>query len=111
MAAIDKIWCDSKRDFLEFYNWCDKFKDLCYKETQKNILDYFYVTPENYDTAYSRYTDGVPITNFPFAIDKWLAKHCPVRWVRDNYDYIGEGCKRKEIALYIDRGTMEFIPK
>lgn len=103
MAAIDKIYCHSKRDFLEFYEWCDKFKDLCRKETQKEIMDYFYVTPETYDTTYDRYTNGVPIANFPMTIDKWLAKHCPVRWVRDNYPYISEGCKINEVKLYLDR--------
>lgn len=104
MAAIDKIYCYSRRDFMEFYGWCDKFKDLCRKETQKEIMDYFYVTPQTYDTAYDRYTNGVAITNFPMVIDRWLAKHCPIRWIRENYSYIGEGCKQSEIELYIDKG-------
>lgn len=103
MAAIDKIYCYSRRDFMEFYGWCDKFKDMCHKETQKEIMGYFYVTPKTYDTAYDRYTNGVPITDFPLAIDRWLAKHCPVRWIRDSYPYIGEGCKINEIELYLDR--------
>lgn len=99
MAAIDKIYCYSKRDFLEFYNWCNKFKDLCYKETQKNILNYFYTTPETYDTDYNIYTNGVPITNFPLTIDKWLDKHCPIQWVRNTYLH-----NTLKTELYLDRG-------
>lgn len=103
MAASDRIYCHSKRDFLEFYRWCEKFRELCRKETQKDIMSYFYVTPETYDTAFDCYTDGVPITNFPTAIDKWLARHCPVRWVRDAYPYIGNGCTPLETLLYLDK--------
>lgn len=103
MAAIDKIYAYTKKEFLEFYTWCDKFKDLCRKETQKDIMEYFYVTPDSYDTGFSKYSDGVPITNFPTVIDKWLAKHCPVSWVRERYPYIGKGCDKNKIELYIDK--------
>lgn len=103
MAAADKIRANTKREFLEFYNWCEKFQEVCLKETQKNILDYFYVTPETYDTAFSCYSNGVPVANFPAAINKWLAKHCPIVWVRERYDYISSQCKTKDILLYIDK--------
>lgn len=103
MAGIDKIHCHSKRDFLEFYEWCDKFKDLCLKETQLDIMSYFYDFTKTCDANLTWWSFGLPITNFPIAIDKWLAKHCPIKWVRDNYEYIGRGCKRKEIELYLDK--------
>lgn len=101
MAAIDKIFARTKEEFLEFYTWCDRFKGLCRKETGKDIMGYFYVTPESYDEKSRRYSDGmVPITNFPNSIDKWLAKHCSVRWVRERYDYIGNGCIAKDLSLF-----------
>lgn len=102
MAAIDKIFSHTKEEFLEFYNWCNKFRKLCYKETGEDIIGYFYITPDSYDDKSSRYSDNmVPITNFPTIIDKWLAKHCPVSWVRERYPYIGEGCDKNKIELYI----------
>lgn len=104
MAAIDKIFARTKEEFLEFYTWCDKFRKICRKETGKDIMGYFYVTPDSYDERSRRYSDGlVPITNFPTVIDKWLAKHCPVSWVRERYPYIGEGCKENEIKMFIDK--------
>lgn len=102
MASIDKLYAYSKKDFLEFYNWCNKFKDLCRKEIQQELMDYFYTTPETFDTDFYSYTRGVPICNFPIIIDKWLAKHCPIKWVRE--DYLEGICKEKDLLLYIDKG-------
>lgn len=104
MAAIDKIYCYSKRDFLEFYNWCVKADYLCQKETQTSLLDNFYVTPEIYDTYYSNYASGVPITNFRHCQDMFLLYHCPIRWVRDymlERQYKNFKLKTKKIQLYV----------
>ena len=42
MAAIDKLYCYSKKDFIIFYQWCIKFDHMCQKETQKSIMDFLY---------------------------------------------------------------------
>lgn len=107
MAGIAKIYCSSKKNFVEFYNWCKKFDFLCKKETQLSLLDYFYVTPEEYDTAYSSYAFGVPITCFRESTDMWLLKHCPIEWVRNyilNVQYVSVKIKPKDINLYLDYG-------
>lgn len=105
MAIIDKLYCESKKDFTEFYKWCVTFDDMCQKDVQKSMLDFFYTNPEHYDKAYSCYTSGVPVANFPVCIDVWLIRHCPLRWVRErlNEQYRSLKIKKKYIALYIDR--------
>lgn len=107
MAVIDRIYCTSKKEFIEFYRWCEKLSEVYKKETQKEILSYFYTSPETYDKDYSSYVYGVPITCFSESLDKWLMKHCPIIWVRDNIDKQYGGrypVKPKEIALYLDYG-------
>lgn len=107
MASIDRIYCTSKRNFIEFYRWCEKFSEICKKETQKDLLKYFYTSPETFNTDFTNYAFGVPITCFPESLDKWLMKHCPIIWIRDsiNKQYGGQyPIKKKEIALYIDYG-------
>lgn len=107
MACIDKIYCYSKNDFIEFYNWCMKFNDICLKETQLSLLDNFYTTPETYDTDFDKYTNGVPITDFNKTQDKWLLYHCPIRWIRDyllSVQYPNMKLKKEKINLFLDRG-------
>lgn len=81
MAGIDKIYCDNRRDFKEFYDWCSMMLELCRKDTALNIMDYFYSTPDEWDDKIHPF--GVPITIFPERIDMWLWKHCPVSFVRE----------------------------
>lgn len=103
MAGIDKLYCYTKKDFLEFYHWCEKCDYLCKRDTQLSLLDYFYTTPEMYDTAYSCYTRGVPIANFRESMDMWILYHCPIRWVREymlNIQYPSLKLKTKRIMLY-----------
>lgn len=103
MAAIDKIYCNSKNDFLEFYNWCEKVNNICKKETQLSLLDYFYITPNDYIKYYDKNTKCIPITNFRESLDMWLLYHCPIKWVR-NYimenQYPDIKLNNKKIMLY-----------
>ena len=113
MAAIDKISVNSYREFCEFYNWCVKFNDMCLKEINCSLLDYFYITPyepnEDYDYEYNgvSFPIGLTIANFPEAIDKWLYKHCSVSFVRkrlkEQYRDGIKGVRERDIKLYIDR--------
>jgi len=106
MAYIDKIYVESHKEFFLFYDWCIKFQDLCKCETQLNILDYFYFTPDDVREGY--YNGGLPISNFSETINKWLYLHCPIEFVRnrllEQYGRTFENIKEKNIKLYIDRG-------
>ena len=109
MAGIDRIYVTSYKDFCKFYDWCDKFKDFCYKETQLNILDYFYYNKEEFLEYFGNgsYVFGKPATNFSHSIDMWLIKHCPINWVRDrllNIQYKSLRVSKNDIDLYLDYG-------
>lgn len=32
MAVIDRIYCTSKKEFIEFCRWCEKLSEVCKKE-------------------------------------------------------------------------------
>lgn len=106
MSGIDKIYCHSKRDFDEFYDWCTKFDFLAKKQLQCSLLDYFYVDKDDYNTYFDgKDIFGVPITCFRQSQDTWLMKHCPVKWVRQYITHQYGGyfpLKKKDIELYID---------
>lgn len=103
MAAIDRIYCSSRKDFVEFYEWCEMFEEECYKETQKYITDYFYITPQQWNKKDKNVYDRA-ITNTPFSIDKWLWKHCPIKFVRDRLVEWGYSCRiSKDHMFYIEK--------
>lgn len=101
MAAIDRIYCSSRKDFIEFYEWCEMFEEECYKDTQKYLTDYFYITPQQWDEK-DKNVWGRAITNTPFSIDMWLWKHCPIRFVRERLSEWGYSCRiSKKQMFYI----------
>lgn len=104
MAEIDRIYCSSRKDFIEFYEWCEMFEEECYKDTQKYITDYFYITPHRWDEK-DKNVWGMAITNTPFSIDMWLWKHCPVKFVRERLnEWGGYSCKiSKKQLFYIEK--------
>lgn len=102
MASIDKIYCDSRKDFVQFYEWCEMFEEECYKETGELLTDYFYLTPLEWPEQ-DKYRRDVPVTNTPFNIDKWLNLHCPIKFVRDRLLEWGYKPSRKQL-LYIEKG-------
>lgn len=79
MAAIDKIY-GSTQEYDEFYAWIE--------ENNPKLLYHFYQRDGYLDN------ESRPITNFPTWADKWLMKHCPIKFVKDriaeqyNLDYI-----------------------
>lgn len=104
MACIDKLYCYSKKEFVEFYNWCVKYDYLCQKHTQTSLLDYFYTTPITFDTDFEYYTSSIPVACFRSTQDMWLLYHCPIKWVRCyllTYQYPNIHLKIKKIELYI----------
>lgn len=78
MAAIDKIYCDSKERFLEFYKWCEQHQKECYRETGIKLTTYFYVTPDKFDNNTPK---AIPITNFPVKADQWILENCKIEWI------------------------------
>ncbi|MDR2005330.1 MAG: hypothetical protein LBQ74_20090 [Prevotella sp.] len=82
MAYIDKIYCYSRKEFEPFWDWCNKFRKECQQDTGRDILDYFYCTPDEIDKK-GYYPYGFAITNFSEKIDMWLYRHCPVQFIRD----------------------------
>lgn len=103
MAAIDKIYCSYRKDFVEFYEWCEMFEEERYKDTQKYLTDYFYITPQQWDGKDKNVRER-PITNTPFVIDKWLWMHCPIRFIRDRlveWGYSDRPSKRQ--LFYIEK--------
>lgn len=106
MAYIDKIYCYSRKEFRQFWDWCIKFQKECLRDTGKNLLDHFYYTPDEVDKD-GYYPYGFPITNFPEKIDMWLYKHCPVNFVRERlreqYPDIDRQIKVRHIMLYLDK--------
>lgn len=103
MAAIDRIYCNSRKDFVEFYEWCEMFEEECYKDTQLNLTDYFYITPWQWDEKDKNVRER-PITNTSFTIDMWLWKHCPLKFVREKLNEWGYSCKiSKKQLFYIEK--------
>ena len=110
MAGIDKIYCESYKQYIEFYDWCKMFQKECFKDTQYDILEGFYYTPEEFADYFSKdgyHILGVPMTNFCESINMWLIKHCPIDWIRDrvlNEQYRSLNIKNKDIELYLNKG-------
>lgn len=103
MAAIDKIYCSTRKDFIEFYEWCEMFEEECYKDTQQYLTHYFYITPQQWDEKDKNVRER-PITNTPFSIDMWLWKHCPIKFVRERLNEWGYSCKiSKKQMFYIEK--------
>lgn len=104
MAGIDKIYATSYKQYKEFHDWCIIFQSLCYRETNLDLLQYFYYTEQeviDYIGIKGHIPYGFPITNFPCSVDKWLLKRCPIKWIREYMIYIQhiKEPKLKEIEL------------
>ena len=67
MAGIDKIY-GSQAQYNELEEWL--------KANRPSALVHLYDK-----NAYSPIDR--PISNFPTSVDKWLLKHCPLRWVEE----------------------------
>lgn len=107
MAALDKLYLKSKKEILEFYLWCEMFDDLCVKETQKSIMDYWYLRIHHIVSLPNFIPHGTPVINTPFCIDKWLWKHCPLPFIREEMiSWWGYGKNKeshKKFCFYLTR--------
>ena len=106
MSSVDRMYVKSRKEFVELYDWCVKFKDLCKREIQIDILDCFYFTPDDeYDVDC---TIESAVAYFTETIDKWLYLHCPIEFVRnrllEQYGRTFENIRKKHIKLYINKG-------
>ena len=101
MAGIDKIYLKTRREFIQFYEWCEMFDDFCIKETNDSIIDCFYYRPHMIEDNQTEYI----ATNTSCKIDEWLWKHCPLPFIRDymkkmwGYEYKN----KSKWLFYIDR--------
>lgn len=93
MAGIDKIY-GTQFQYNEFKKWLKEnqkpikcrtgstTKKFLFFIIEKDI--YEYILPTNCLYGRNGYNkEDRPISNFPEAIDKWLLKKCPIKWVTD----------------------------
>lgn len=102
MAAIDNIYLKTKKEFTEFYEWCETFDEECMKELNLSILDYFCYHPYEVKEGEVEY---IATIGTPFSVDKWLWLHCPLSFIR-NYmsEYWGYSNRnKKKWMFYIDK--------
>ena len=102
MAAGDKLYFSNVKEIITFYKWCEMFDDMCVKETQKSILDYWY--PIDHIINYKNLPNKYPTVNLPFCLRNWLWRHCPLQFVRNEMVYWWDFDKpHKNTLFYIDR--------
>ena len=90
MAGIDKIY-GTREQYVEFKTWLEDnpVKIKCYEgfswEGDKKTKFYEYVSPLECLYKWGNIIKSeniIPISNFPFEIDKWLWENCPIQFVR-----------------------------
>lgn len=101
MACIDRIYLKNKKQFIQFYEWCEMFDDFCIKDINKSILDCFYIKPYMIEDNKIEYM----VTNTPICVDEWLWKHCPLPFIRQymskNWGYTTKN--KNKWLFYIER--------
>jgi hypothetical protein len=92
MAAIDKIYVNSYKDYLEFKDWCEKQPPLYDKyDKEARLIDYVYKYNEPFNDI------CVPIFRGPYYADAYLIRNCP-------FDYI-----QKELMVNYGHWSQERI--
>jgi len=83
MAAIDKIYLNTKKEYEQFKEWCSKQPPLFDKYGVKTSLI-------NYVYQYDDFKGG-PVFMAPYYLDAYLIKNCPFDFVQEelklNYGY------------------------
>ncbi len=74
MAGIDKIY-GTERQLFELRGWLQK-KD-------SELLDYVADPDDKWYIKHDDETTEFSIANFPEDVDKWLYKHCPLKFVTE----------------------------
>lgn len=86
MAGIDKIYL-TKEKYYEFKAWCEKNKKEIKKDTNCNILRYFYHIEDYEGSLNSNNELEFPATNFPEVIDRWLWKYCKLDYIIEQLEF------------------------
>lgn len=84
MAAIDKTYVNNKKDYDDLMDWAGTQK-VCTTPIGESfdIRDYMYGW--NKEDVLNAFANGaeIPIWNTPQAVDKYLYKNCPLKFVQD----------------------------
>ena len=84
MAAIDKTYINNKKDYEDLKNWVSIQKTFTTPIGESfDIRDYMYNWNENAVLLALENGKEVPIWNTPVAVDKYLYKNCPLKFVQD----------------------------
>lgn len=84
MAAIDKTYINNKKDYEDLKNWVSTQKTCTTPIGETfNIRDYMYKWDENSVLRALENGKEIPIWNTPVAVDKYLYKNCPLKFVQD----------------------------
>ena len=90
MAAIDKIYVDTREQYLEFKDWCEKQPPLTDKYgASVSLMNYVYKHSEDWN--------GGVVFCGPYYLDAYLIKNCP-------FDYI-----QKELMVNYGHWSQEKI--
>ena len=83
MAAADKTYTKSYKEYKEFLNWCEGKVFTCPNG------DKFYPRYYCFDYWKESDFDGEtyrPIINTPMELDYFLIKYCPIEWIQKTYE-------------------------
>lgn len=76
MAAIDKIYVDNFKKYLQFKDWCEKQPPLLDKYNKSvYITEYLYKYNEPWDTEH-------PIFMAPYYVDAYVIRNCPFDFIQ-----------------------------
>lgn len=80
MAAIDKMYVSSYKDYIEFKEWCKKQPPMVDKYRNKeSICEYLYNYWEEQDFKDRK---SLPIFNAPYYIDAYVIRNCPLEFMQ-----------------------------
>ena len=85
MAAIDKIYVNTREEYLAFKEWCEQQPTIKDKYGTEVHLTHYLIN-------WSEWYDGPrPVFNAPYYIDAYLIRNCPFEFIQDelkcNYGY------------------------
>jgi hypothetical protein len=83
MAAIDKTYTDSYKDYKEFKDWADTQNITFYDGLTENIGKYVWKYDEE-DFA----SGEIPIMNSPMWLDVYIIQNCKIKFVLDRLLYV-----------------------
>lgn len=84
MAAIDKTYTNSYKNYTDLIEWARNNKFTCPNGTIVNVLNsiYSYWTEEDFNKAINE-GHTLPVMNTSLSTDYYLIKYCPLQFVQD----------------------------